>query len=189
MRIFRTKGITVVDYFTEERRPLPSECVVFEFSEQEWEQLDHENITWITDCAYVTEFVSSAKLLRFYVVLLTRTERWLAFREVSSSHLSLPTAVGLFSMIRRVPFELNGRPAFDLLSFLFIDLSNAISRGKRWEYRSEWKYQIRGLPEKWCIGVTVPQSMVGLLIGPRGQTIAKVESLTDYIENRISFSD
>ncbi len=189
MRIFRAKETIVVDHLSSERVQLPSECVVFEFSQAEWAQLSSEDATWIIERGCVTEYVGSTQLLRVYVSFLTYKQRWLAFRDVLSTHLPLPAALGLFSMIRRQPFELTGRAAFDLLSFLFVDLSGAMCRGGKWQFRPESSYQVRGVPEKWCIAVKVPDDLVGLLIGPRGSTIARVEEFTDYIKNRISFRD
>jgi hypothetical protein len=189
MRIFRAKETIVVDHLSSERVQLPSECVVFEFSQAEWAQLNCEDATWIIDRGCATEYIGSTQLLRVYVSFLTYKRRWLAFREVVSTHLPLPAALGLFSMIRHQPFELTGKAAFDLLSFLFVDLSGAMRRGGKWQFRPETNYQVRGVPEKWCIAVKVPDDLVGLLIGPSGRTIARVEEFTDYIKNRISFRD
>jgi hypothetical protein len=186
MRIFRVQKRTVSDHLLGKKINLPSESVVFEFSQGEWAQLNLELTTWIIDCGYAIEYIDSKQLLRVYMSFLEQRPRWLAFRAVAPTSLPLPAALGLFSMIRRQPFELSGKAAFDLISFLFIDLSGAIDRGKKWQFRPELNYQVRGIPERWCIAISVPDNLVGLLIGPNGSTIARVEEFTDDIKNRIS---
>lgn len=189
MRIFRAKDITVTDYCTGDKRELPSECVVLEFKQEEWAELSEEEVNWLNDCAFVLEYIERIDSLRLYMLMYSQRERWLAFRDLASCNLTLQVARSLIAMIRLKPFAVDGKDAFDLISFLYIELSSAIRRGGKWEYRPEWNYQVRGVPEKWCIGVRVPSELTRLLIGQGGQNIAKVEEYTDYIKNRISFRD
>lgn len=162
-------------------------AVCFELPESEFSELVEEEIDWLLKQAELSEVLEDSRVMRFFFLSANRN-LWRLFESSAQMTTNVRVFSALLATLRRKQFSLSGRDAFDFLTLLYVDLSQALRRGGKWQYRPECRYGVIGNPAQWCLDVTVPANIIGLLIGPGGRTTEQVERYTEHIKTRISFS-